>query len=122
MQLSEQLGSIIPIFNWSWWQIVLFTFAIGWLAITIISYFEPLGVGKPFGTGRRTSWRTLLYGDLVLPFGVASVIIIAQSLPHQHYWFMSAWWNIIAVLLGFAWIAGLEYWSGHTRRQLLMPS
>ena len=122
MQLSERLGSVVPVFDWSWWQIVLFAFAIDWLAIKILFYFEPLGLGKPLGKGKRQYWRTHLYGDLVLPFGVASAILVARDLPNQHAWYTSTWWNVTVLLVGFAWIAGLEIWSKHTLRQLLMPS
>lgn len=122
MTLSETLHSLVPIFNWGWWQVVLFAFAIDWLAIKVIMYFEPLGLGKPLGTGKRQYWRTHLYGDLALPFGVASCIVVAQGLPNHEAWYTSKLWNIVVVLLGFAMIAGLEIWSKHTLRQLLMPS
>jgi len=122
MQLSDRLGSIVPIFNWSWWQIVVFVFAVDWLAIKIIMYFEPLGLGKPLGKGKRLYWRTHLYGDLILPFGIASSILVARGLPNENAWYTSTLWNLTVVLLGFAWIAALEYWSKHTFRQLMMPS
>jgi len=122
MQLSERLGSVVPVFDWSWWQIALFVFAIDWLAIKIIFYFEPLGLGKPLGKGKRQYWRTHLYGDLVLPVGVASCVIIAQGMPSRDAWYTSTWWNVVVALLGFVMIAGLERWSGHTQRQLVMPS
>ena len=117
MQLSEKLHSFLPIFNWSWWQILLFAFAIDWLALMVIAYFSPLGIGKPLGKGKRKHWKTQVYGDLFLPLGVASSVVVAQGMSTHQSWYTSSWWNIAAVTLGFAIVITMQLRSGHTSKQ-----
>ncbi len=117
MQLSSELHSFLPMFDWNWWQLLLFAFAIDWFALMVIAYFEPLGIGKPFGKGKRQHWKTQVYGDLFLPLGVASSIVVAQGMHATSAWYTSIWWNIAVIALGFAIVVIMQARSGHTRQQ-----
>jgi len=119
MLLSDKLHSFLPIFNWNWWQLLLFALVIDWLVMMIIAYFSPLGIGKPFGKGKRQHWKTQLYGDLFLPLGVASSVVVAQGMHATSAWYTSVWWNISIIVLGFAVVIAMEIRGGHTRKQAM---
>ncbi|HXY18236.1 MAG TPA: hypothetical protein VEH48_02355 [Candidatus Nitrosopolaris sp.] len=122
MQLSDKLHTFVPVFDWSWWQIFLLTFFIDWLAIHIILYLEPLGIGKPFGKSKRQHFRSNTYGDIFLPIAVASSIVVARGLNVQDVWYTSRWWNIAVVVFGYMLVIALDVQSDFTLRQSLTAS
>ncbi len=123
MEPSDKINALLPIFNWSWWQVFLFTFVINWLLIhVVIKSFEPLGLGWPLGKGKRTYWRSALYGDIFLPFGLASSIVVLRNFNSGGAWYTSPWWNWLVIISGFFIIFFLDFRAGYTKKQYLMPS
>ncbi|MDB5160847.1 MAG: hypothetical protein JWO96_227 [Candidatus Saccharibacteria bacterium] len=122
MQPNDKLHTFVPVFNWSWWEVFLFTFVLGWVAIRIIKALEPLGWEKPLKRGGREIWRSGFYGDLFLPIGIASSIATLRNLAVNNQWYTGVWWNWTVFVLGFVVIIVLEYSGNYTRKQLRTPS
>ena len=122
MQPADKLHTFVPMFNWSWWQVFLFTFVLGWVAIRVIKGLEPLGWERPLKKDGREIWWSGFYGDLFLPIGIASSIVSLRNLGNISSWYTSVWWNWLVIVLGFVVIIALESSGNYTKKQLRMPS
>jgi hypothetical protein len=121
MSPADKLHSFLPVFNWGWWVIFLFTLLIDWGVVLLIKRFEPLG-------WKRAYWWSGLYGDIFLPLGIASSAVVLRSFKPYDMWFTSRWWNWLVLMLGILIIFLVEIvflfkkTQVYTKKQELMPS
>lgn len=119
MKPSEKIHSLLPIFNWNWWQIFVVTFFVVWVLGRVIKGLEPLGWESPLKKGGRAIWWSGFYGDIFLPIGVASSSVTLRYLHAGSTWYTSVWWNWLGLILGYGIIITLELTSKYTTKQLL---
>lgn len=93
MSLPQTLHSPLPVFGWNWWQIFIFVFVCDWLIMRLLQRID-------FRRHTFEVGKTSFYGDLFLPFGIASTIRIAQQLHNSNTWYTSWWWNVAVLLSG----------------------
>lgn len=122
MTPSDKINAFLPIFNWTWWQVFLFTLVFGWLVIRLIKGLEPLGWERPFKKGGREIWWSGFYGDIFLPVGIASAIVTLRNFDGRHAFYTSVWWHILGILFGYLIILVLELKNKDARKRLLVPS
>ena len=91
--LSQTLHSPLPVFNWNWWQIFIFVFVCDWLIMRLLQRID-------FKRHTFEVGKTSFYGDLFLPFGIASGIRIAQQFHNPNVWYASALWSVVIFLSG----------------------
>jgi hypothetical protein len=95
MSLPQTLHSPLPVFGWDWWQILIFVFVCDWLMMRLLQRID-------FRRYKFEVGKTSLYGDMFLPFGVASTVRIAQQSHNPNVWYASLWWNVAILLSGIA--------------------
>ena len=122
MNNSEKINALIPIFDWSWWQVFILTFTVCWLVGRIIKGLEPLGWEAPLKKGGRPIWWSGFYGDIFLPVGVTASIVTVKYMDSVDSWYTKMWWNWLGLFLGFFIIIFLETRGHYSKKQLLMPS
>jgi hypothetical protein len=129
---SDKIHALVPVFDWSWWQIYLFALAIDWGAILVIMRFERLGWGLLPGTsirigpGNRQFFPSFIYGDLFLPLGIASSAVALRHFNSPEAWYASRWFNwlvlgagvVISLIFEILAIGGKRF----TWKQELAPS
>jgi hypothetical protein len=121
VKTSQILHTVVPIFNWQWWQVFLLVLITDWIVIRLIRHLEPAKYKRP-------QWQSGMYGDLFLPFGVASSVLITQHLANTPVWYTSAVWNWIVAITGLAInffvrvILNYRVLRKHSRNQLHAPS
>lgn len=121
MTTSDRLHALIPVLDWNWWQLFLLFLVADWGIILAIKFFEPLG-------WKRAYWRSSLYGDVLLPAGIASAIVVTQHAELNGQWYASQWWNWVVFGAGWLIILAIEIYLVHPRnghynwRQIVSPS
>lgn len=108
MSPSDKIHALLPIFDWSWWQVFAFCLLVNWGAILVIMRLERLGWGYLPGTririgrGMRQFFPSFIYGDLFLPIGIASSAVILRHFDSPDAWYASRWWNWLVLAAGIA--------------------
>jgi hypothetical protein len=121
MTPAQTIHSILPVFNWSWWQVFIFVFITDWVIMRILKYIEPSEYKSP-------TWASAKYGDLFLPIGIASSIVVLRGFHNANAWYASIWWNwtvlVMGILINFSLRTVILYkiLHKHNRKQHLAPS
>jgi hypothetical protein len=121
MTPSQTIHSVLIIFNWSWWQVFLFVLVADWATIRLLRYLEPAAAKRP-------DWLSGKYGDLFLPFGIASSVVVLQGFHDSGAWFAQPWWNWAVLITGIVVNISLDVVILHralkkyTLKQELAPS
>jgi magnesium-transporting ATPase (P-type) len=102
MTPAENLHALIPVFNWSWWQIFLVTLVADWGIIHLLKWLDPPHRKTPH-------WWTNVYGDIFLPIGIASSAVVIRDLPDSNAWYVSRTWNWIVVVAAIISIIFIEF-------------
>lgn len=111
----------LPFFDWNWWQLFSTFLIVDWGIILLIKYFEPLG-------WKRAYWRSALYGDIFLPIGIASAVIVTQRAQLADTWYVSNWWQLMVFAAGLLIVVSIELYLLHPKhghyslRQMVAPS
>ncbi len=119
--ISDKLNALIPLFDLNWWQLFAIFLIADWGIILAIKYFEPLG-------WKRAYWRSSIYGDIFLPIGIASAMIVTQQADLDDAWYATDWWNWLVFSMGWLIILGIELYLVHPKnghyslKQLATPS
>jgi hypothetical protein len=99
MSPADKIHALLPVFNWSWWQIFFVTLIADWGIIHLLKWLDPPHRKSPH-------WWTNVYGDVFLPIGIASSAVVIRNLPASNSWYASRIWNwavlaaaIIAIIL-----------------------
>jgi hypothetical protein len=121
MMPADKIHALVPVFNWSWWQIFMVTLILDWGIFHILKWLDP---------PRRKSvhWWTNVYGDIFLPIGIASSTVILRNFSHAESWYSSRLWNWVVLILGAFTVFLVEFvvvfklQRRKTRHQELSPS
>lgn len=122
MSPSETIHAFIPIFNWGWWQVFAFVFITDWVIIRLLKRYEPASLKRP------DRWLSAKYGDLILPFGIASSVFILHGFHNSRVWYATRGWNWVVLITGIAVNLTLDLailnrtLHKYTNRQELAPS
>lgn len=121
MSISSNIHGLIPIFNWSWWQVFLFAFIADWGVMQILHHYERSTAFQ------RPPWNSARYGDLFLPIGIASSILVLHNFHNFNSWYSSLLWGWIILISGLTinvtveWLVLYKRLGKYTRKQLLSP-
>jgi len=108
---ADAEGVLLPLLQWSWWQLFLFALLLDWVMPALM-----YGFNRP--EQQRPRWRTGVYGDVALPVAIASGLTVAQhdtsALPS---WYFSGWLQWCLLLAGLATTFLVEYVYLHRIRR-----
>jgi hypothetical protein len=102
MTPAEKIQALLPVFNWSWWQVLLVTLIGDWGIFHILKWLDP-------PHRKSMHWWTNVYGDIFLPVGIASSVIVLRNFDKASSWYASRWWNWLVLIAGAVVVFLIEF-------------